>query len=201
VTTLQAVLQSARLGLTLGTEAYLVPFKIKATDKRPEYVSASLIPGYKGMIALAQRLHGIQIIADVICVGDEYEEAFGLVTHHKHSLTPGVVIAAYAIARHPSWVQPVGVFLPRQAIEKRNKGGNFWGPYFARMARKTAVRDLWNSGYLPQNDVRLREVMDLQYPENAITPPPVRQIAAVTRLELTADTSPIETTATEEEVF
>lgn len=190
-TTLQAVLKSARLGLTLGTEADLVAYKMKAKDGRDAYVSATLIVGYKGIMAMAQRRHGIQIMADVIRHGDVYEENMGVVTTHKHSLTPGRVVAAYAVATHPSWAHPVGVFMTLSDLQRFERDSDFWRNHKLAMYRKTVIRALFNKGLVPSNDVGLREALTANdtLPASAHNSGP-RLFAGPKRMELTADPAP-----------
>jgi phage RecT family recombinase len=154
---MQAVLQSARMGLHLGTEAYLVPF----TSKKTGITSATLITGYKGLIALAFRRHGIQVTHDIIRHGDVYTEDMGVVTSHRHTLTPGRTLAAYAIATHPSWSRPVGVLVTLSDVAKYKGSSNFWRDNADEMMSKTAVRKLFNRGFIPTEDVDMRALINL----------------------------------------
>lgn len=190
-TTLQAVLKSARLGLTLGTEADLVAYKIAKKDDKPAYVSAQLIVGYKGVMAMAQRRHGIQVVADVIRHGDTYDENMGVVLSHKHSLTPGKVVAAYAVATHAAWAHPVGVFLTLSDLQRFERDNDFWRNHKNAMYRKTAVRQLFNKGLISANDVGLREALATfdALPTEVRNSGP-RLYAGPKPLELTAETAP-----------
>jgi len=154
---MQAVLQSARMGLHLGTEAYLVPF----TAKKTGITTATLITGYKGLIALAMRRHGIQVTHDIIRHGDVYTEDMGVITSHSHSLTPGRTLAAYAIATHPAWSRPIGVMVTLSDVAKYKGSSNFWRDNFDEMMSKTAVRKLFNRGFIPTEDADLRSLINL----------------------------------------
>lgn len=139
-----AILQAAQLGLepdgVLGY-AYLVPYKNTAT----------LIPGYKGLLDLARRSGRIHTIeARVVHAKDDFRYAFGLkpVLHHKphQQEDTGDLIAAYAIATikdsGPQW----DVMWRREieAIRKRSRAGTSgpWVTDYEEMAKKTVLRRL-----------------------------------------------------------
>ena len=145
---MNAVVKASQLGLEVGGalgHAYLVPYKTEAT----------LIIGYRGLIALARRSGEIQsITAHVVHANDVFELEFGLNEKLRHvpSLDdPGAVTHAYAIAKLMGGGVQYDVMTRAEieAIRKRSRAGNSgpWVSDYEEMARKTVVRRLCK--YLP----------------------------------------------------
>lgn len=139
---IQAVIVAAELGLEPGSysgEAYLVPFKGKAT----------LIPGYKGLIKLAKQ-HGDVVSVSAYCVdeSDLFEVELGLEPRivHKPNLTgrTGKLKAVYAIARMKDGGFAFDFMLPAEveAIRIRSRGGSSgpWQTDYHEMAKKTVIK-------------------------------------------------------------
>lgn len=143
-----AVMTAAQLGLepdgVLG-QAYLVPFKGKAV----------LIPGYKGLLALARNSGEVEsIAAHCVCANDRFEYAFGLEPRLEHvpaHSDRGDVTHVYAVARFKTGGTHFEVLSRAEveAIRRRSPGatGDAWTNHWDEMARKTAIRRL--AKYLP----------------------------------------------------
>lgn len=139
-----ACLQAAQIGLepdgVLGF-AYLVPYGKTAT----------LIPGYKGLIDLARRSGKIVTIeARIVHAKDKFRYAFGLKPVLEHQPfqqdEAGALIAAYAIAHLKDGGHQWDVMWRREieVIRKRSKMGNAgaWVSDYEEMAKKTVLRRL-----------------------------------------------------------
>lgn len=78
-----AIIMSSTLGLEIGIQgqAYLVPYKNNRTNK---YV-CQFIPGWKGLVDLAQRSGRSTVWTGAVYKGDEFEYAYGTQPeiHHK----------------------------------------------------------------------------------------------------------------------
>jgi recombination protein RecT len=145
---LNAVVKASQLGLEVGGalgHAYLVPYKTEAT----------LIVGYRGLIALARRSGEIQsITARVVHANDTFEIEFGLEEKLRHVPAvsdPGEMTHVYAVAKLMGGGVQYDVMTKAEveAIRKRSRAGNS-GPWVSdpeEMARKTVVRRLCK--YLP----------------------------------------------------
>ena len=145
---MNAIVKAGQLGLEPGGalgHAYLVPYKTEAT----------LIIGYRGLIALARRSGEIQsLTARVVYENDTFELEYGIDEKLRHIPAvdnPGQMTHAYAVAKLSGggvqWeVMTRGEI---EAIRKRSKAGNSgpWQSDYAEMARKTVVRRLCK--YLP----------------------------------------------------
>lgn len=158
-----AIMTAAQLGLepdgVLG-QAYLVPFKGKVV----------LIPGYKGLIALARNSGEVESIsAHCVHEKDHFEYAYGLNEKLEHVPAHGdrgEIAYVYAVARFKAGGHHFEV-LSRdevEAIRKRSPGANSdaWQNHFPEMARKTAIRRL--AKYLPlsvQKAAAIEEQFDL----------------------------------------
>lgn len=139
---LGAVVQSAQLGLDpsgVTGEAYLVPFGKEVT----------LIPGYRGLIALARRSGKVsEIMGNVVREGDEFDYEYGLDSRLRHKpLNPdGEVTHVYAYAKMKDDAAQF-VVLTRDEVEKvrassRASRNGPWVDHWEAMAVKTAVRRL-----------------------------------------------------------
>jgi phage RecT family recombinase len=177
---LQSVLTAARIGLELGTEAFIVAY---GKDK-----TASLVPGYKGYRALAMRTHGILVHADLVYEADEYDDDMGVILHHRKSPTESKLLWAYAVATLPDG-RRIGKMLPAfmlekkrrralDSIEDRNKRASSpWQTHPEAMYVKSAVRALFNDGSVPVHDSRMRELVDLdRHIETTVETPKPRSV-------------------------
>jgi phage RecT family recombinase len=147
----KAALDAAQLGLEpdgiLG-HAYLVPYKKAAT----------LIPGYKGYIALAYRSGLVaSVSAHVIYKNEKYEIEFGLNERLMHvpmmDGDKGQPVCAYAIAtmKDGSHAMVVISYGNIERIRSRSQmpNGKAWRDDWEAMACKTAVRQL--AKWMPQS--------------------------------------------------
>lgn len=141
---LHAIMQCAELGLTPSSalgEAYLVPFKDKVT----------MIPGYRGLVALARRSGQIKDIESVVVrEGDRfrYKRGIRLVLEHTPKLgnrQKDKLIAVYMVAWLKGSARPHVEVMDRtevDAIRARSRSANDgpWVTDYDEMARKTVVR-------------------------------------------------------------
>jgi recombination protein RecT len=139
---LACVMTCAQLGLEpdqfLG-QAYLVPFGNVCT----------LIPGYRGYIALARRSGEMQTVsAQVVHENDDFELQYGIEDklNHKPALNGdrGKAIGAYCVFKYKDGGYSFD-FLPLEEIEKvraRSKaaGSGPWVTDWEEMAKKTVIK-------------------------------------------------------------
>jgi recombination protein RecT len=155
---MNAIVKAGQLGLEVGGalgHAYLVPYKSEAT----------LIVGYRGLIALARRSGEIQSLsAHVVHENDLFEFEFGLDEKLRHVPTtgePGPMTHVYAIAKLVGGGVQYEVMTKNEvdAIRKRSRAGGAgpWVSDYPEMARKTVVRRLFK--YLPVS-IELADAMD-----------------------------------------
>jgi recombination protein RecT len=164
-TVLASVMNAARLGLEIGREAHLVPFR---NSKRGTY-DCQMIPDYRGLIALARRSGAVQAIeARVVYKGERFEVELGTTPKIHHIPTLGEkknadITAFYAVARlRDSEVPQFEVMTVEQVddIKHRSKAKD-QGPWltdYAEMGRKTVVKRLVK--YLPASP-ELQEAVEL----------------------------------------
>jgi recombination protein RecT len=137
--------QACALGLPPNTSlglSYLVPFKGKC----------QLIPGYKGLIRLAENSGAVKsITARVVFNFDEYAVEFGLDEKLYHKPGDGErtdqnVVGAYAIATLADGEKKFEWMYKREidAIKARSNSGEKgpWVTDYAEMCKKTAIRRL-----------------------------------------------------------
>lgn len=141
----QAVSQACQLGLDpsgiLGS-AYIIPYGSTAT----------LVPGYRGLIDLARRSGQIvSLQAHAVHEGDRFRYQLGddPKIEHEPSLAPAEganVLYVYAVARlKDGGVQrEVMTKAEIEAIRKKSKAGNSgpWRDHWEEMAKKTVIRRL-----------------------------------------------------------
>ncbi len=168
---LQSVMIAAQLGLEPGGplgHAYLVPYNVKVkVDGQPDryQMECQLIPGYRGLIALARRSGEIETIeARAVWQRDTFVYHLGLQQRLEHipcmDGDPGPLVAVYAIARLKGGGVQIEV-MSRAQIERIKKGSKSqytWADHYDEMARKTAVRRICK--YLPLT-VELATALDL----------------------------------------
>jgi len=145
---LACVMTCAQLGLEpdqfLG-QAYLVPFK----DNKKGVVTCTLIPGYRGYIALARRSGEMQTVsAQVVYENDEFDLQYGVEDRlvHRPGLNGdrGKPIGAYCVFKYKDGGYSFD-FLPVAEIEKvraRSKAANDgpWVTDWDEMAKKTVIK-------------------------------------------------------------
>ncbi len=144
---LGVMLETAQLGLELSTggQAYMVPFKGKAT----------LIIGYQGYIDLAYRTGQVAVVyASVVYEKDQFEYlnqfGGGLAPQIKHPKNEdpieqrGQLRGAYMTACLKGTDQWILHYLSRPEVlehKKHSKIGTVWQAHPAAQWRKTAIRD------------------------------------------------------------
>ena len=154
---LLAVMQCAQLGLEPNTPlglAYLIPFDNTKTRRK----ECQFIPGYRGLIKLAQQSGEISDLRSrVVYEGDEFHVEYGLTEKLVHvpvmSSEKGAkreIIAVYAVATIKGSNVPHMEVMTRaeiDAIRSRSRGGNSgpWVTDFSEMARKSAIRRICKS--------------------------------------------------------
>jgi len=151
-------LQATQCGLEIGShlgQAWLVPFRVKGTP------TATLIIGYKGLVALAYRSGQVaNVQAWDVRELDQYEPpSYGTRPEIVHRPVRGreqsEVVAAYAIVRLRDSDTPNMEWMWRDEIDKVRsrsraaaRGDSPWNTDYAMMARKTALRRACK--YIPQ---------------------------------------------------
>jgi recombination protein RecT len=145
---LACVMTCAQLGLEpdqfLG-QAYLVPFK----DNKSGTTICTLIPGYRGYIALARRSGEMQTVsAQVVYERDEFNLAYGIndTLEHRPNLSGdrGKPIGAYCVFKYKDGGYSFD-FLPVTDIDKvrsRSRASNDgpWVTDWDEMAKKTVIK-------------------------------------------------------------
>ena len=150
---------SAQLGLepggTLG-HIYFIPFR----DKRRNETTCTPIIGYKGYLELARRSGEVaRLDARVVYTGEPFAVEAGLKPDIKHTIRGDIdrsdknVVASYAVAILKDGSEYFEVLWRSEidATQRASRAGRAgpWKDYYARMARKTAIRTLFNGGCVP----------------------------------------------------
>lgn len=146
-----AIIISAQLGLELGIEAHLIPFKDECT----------LIVDYKGYIQLAYRSAHIKSIqADVVYSNDTFKVKQGSKATLDHEIdysgARGVRVAAYAIAETATGGEVFCVMTLADIEKVRDRSSNVrnakkygkqtpWDTDTDEMMKKTVIRRLSKS--------------------------------------------------------
>lgn len=142
---LMALYDTARLGLMLGREAHLVPYKTKC----------QMIPDFRGFItkALASGLVSM-IDADVVFPQDVFKVRRGSAMELVHEpdyeidrTDTGAITHVYAVAWLKDSPVPVFLVLNRKDVERvrsvsKMKDGIPWTQWWDKMAMKTAIKHL-----------------------------------------------------------
>jgi recombination protein RecT len=151
---LNAINQAASLGLEINSatgEAYLIPYKTTAT----------LVPGYKGLVKLATRSREVQAIeARLVYDGEkDFDVFYGTESRIEHKpdfdikREANAVRFAYAVAKLPNGGTTFEVMtrLQLDAIREGSSGKNQapWTQHREEMYRKTVTRRLCK--YLPMS--------------------------------------------------
>lgn len=173
---LGAVIQAAQLGLEPGLigMAYLVPFK----NRKSGTTEVQLIPGYKGLLALARRSGEISTIqAHCVYEDDAFRYQYGLDPKLDHTPSPkpdrGAMVYVYAVARLKDGGAQFEVMTKHEVDAHRDRYSRAaqqgpWVSDFEAMAQKTVLRRLCK--LLPasvdlQTAVALDERAELQLPQ------------------------------------
>lgn len=151
---LLAVMQCAQLGLEPNTPlglAYLIPFDNTKTRRK----ECQFIPGYRGLIKLAQQSGEISDLRSrVVYEGDHFRVEYGMTEKLEHipAMTGEnrAIVAVYAIATiKGSTVPHMEVMTVNEivAIKNRSRSGNNgpWVSDLSEMARKTVIRRICKS--------------------------------------------------------
>lgn len=144
---LACVMTCAQLGLEpdqfLG-QAYLVPFK----DQKKGVTICTLIPGYRGYIALARRSGELQTLsAQVVYSNDQFEIRYGVedTLSHKPALNSrGEPLGAYCVFKYKDggysfdWMSVDDI----EKVRKRSKAATDgpWVTDWDEMAKKTVIK-------------------------------------------------------------
>jgi recombination protein RecT len=151
-----SIIQAAQLGLEIGVigQAYLVPYRNNKTNQH----ECQLIPGYKGLIALARRSGEVTSIETaIVYANDKFDLVLGIDTTlmHKPELDGerGAPRLVYGVAKfkdgghHFEWMAISEVNKIRARSKAKDSGP--WVTDFDQMARKTLIRRMAN--YLPMS--------------------------------------------------
>lgn len=142
---INAVYDAARLGLMLGREAHLVPYKR----------NCQMIPDYRGFITLGYRSRLVRVLdAKAVFAADDFdvEEGSTMAIHHKPDYSidrsnPEEILYFYAVA----WLRdsPVPIFhvMNRMEVDRIRassamKNGVPWTQWYDRMGLKSAIKYL-----------------------------------------------------------
>ena len=151
----ESIMLSAQLGLepggTLG-HIYFIPYGNKCTP----------IIGYKGYLELARRSGQVaRLDARVVYEGEKFEVTAGLHPNIEHSVRGDVdrsddkIVAAYSVAvlKDGSCYFEVLWKVDIDKVRRRSKAGRSgpWVDDYSRMARKSAIRALFNGGTVPMS--------------------------------------------------
>jgi phage RecT family recombinase len=161
---MQAVYDSARLGLLLGREAHLVPFKR----------TCQLIVDYRGYITATYRSGLVQSIdADVVYLQDRFEVKRGTEAAIVHVPDYGIdrgntaeILYVYAVAWLHDAPRPLFHVMNRLEIERiravsKMKDHLPWREWWDRQAMKTCIKFLVDKR-LPLTKVReLNDIVEL----------------------------------------
>lgn len=158
---LGCIITASQIGLEIdatSAQAYMVPFK----DNERGVTVATLIPGYRGLMALAHRVEKIiSVEARVVREGDEFDyQDEPPSVMHKRDLdgdpdAPMTYVYAVAVVATPNGGQyrQYEVLSKKQvdAIRAKSRGKNStaWVNHYLEMAKKSAVRRLCK--YLPSS--------------------------------------------------
>jgi recombination protein RecT len=170
---INAVMQAAELGLEAGSalgEAYLVPYK---NNNKGGIYECQMIPGYRGLIALARRSGEI---ANLYAVAVHEKDAFtvrrGLNPDIEHETfvgeDAGHLVAVYAVARFKDGAFQFEVMSKAEVDKIRSRSrasnGGPWVTDYEEMAKKTVVKRL--AKYLPLSIEFARAVSKDDYAES-----------------------------------
>lgn len=146
-----SVIQASQLGLELGImgQAHLVPFY----NNKTRQFEAQFMPGYQGLINLAQRSGQIKTIhADVVHENDFFEFGYGTdgyLRHKPNLMNRGNIIAFYGYAETKDGgeyfevmsIQDMEAHRDKYTKQKNKEGKIFgtWVDEFEKMGKKTVL--------------------------------------------------------------
>lgn len=152
-----SIIQASQLGLEIGVlgQAYLVPYR---NNKAGGIYEAQMIPGYKGLIALARRSGEVTSIeTHIVYARDEFDLVLGIESSVKHipflEGDRGAPRLVYGVAKfkdgghHFEWMPLTEVDRIRSRSKASNNGP--WVTDYEQMVRKTLIRRMAN--YLPMS--------------------------------------------------
>ncbi len=190
-----ALLQCAQFGLEPNSilgHAYLVPFN----NTRMRRMEVQLIPGYKGLMALARRSGEISVIdAHEVHANDQFEFSYGTdpkLIHKPAKKDRGAIEYFYAICKMKDGGVQFVVLSMEDVQEHRtrfSKAANQgpWVDNFEEMAKKTCLRKVCK--YIPAS-VELQQAVMLDELGESGVPQGLSALAGdVEPEEETADTS------------
>lgn len=152
-----AMHSAAQLGLEpngpLG-HAFLIPY----WNTKANCYECQFQPGWRGLVALADRLCELTILAYVVHKGDQFKVTLGCNPNivHEPNFDGGDITHVYAVAQSKDGrtrfevMSVADVNAIKQRTKSKDKEGNAVGPWrddFGEMARKTVVKRLCK--YLP----------------------------------------------------
>ena len=151
-----SIIQASQLGLEIGVngQAYLVPY----FNKKANAYECQLIPGYKGLIALARRSGEVSSIeTHIVYARDDFDLVLGIESSVKHvpflEGDRGAPRLVYGVAKfkdgghHFEWMPLTEVDRIRSRSKAANSGP--WVTDYEQMVRKTLIRRMAN--YLPMS--------------------------------------------------
>lgn len=156
-TLIAAIVQSSQLGLELGREAHLVPFKNKHTGK----LECQFIPDYRGLAELARRSGAVRFIdARLVYKGDRFRVQYGTEPKIEHEPDLAAeqkvenIVCAYAVAHMTDGGPPKFEVVPAWKLEKVRASSKAadsgpWASWPHEQRLKTAVRQICK--LLPQS--------------------------------------------------
>lgn len=172
LTLLGSMMTCASLGLEPNTvlgHAYLIPFE----NRKKGMTEVQLVLGYKGMVDLARRSgHVVNIHADVVYEADAFSFEYGSHQHLKHipagerskpiyaychaKLTDG---EAFIVLPYAEVLKVRDASQGYKTAKKYGKKDSPWIAHEHQMARKTAVRALFNE--LPISVEKVTEALEV----------------------------------------
>lgn len=139
---LGAVIESSQLGLEVGRQAHLVPFR----NNKKGITEVQLIPDYKGYLDLAERA-GTHMTPRAVFENDEFSYHYGLeenLVHKPARSDRGELTHAYVVIRRKDGSKTFFV-MTREDIEEirsksRGRNSGPWVDHYVAMALKTVIR-------------------------------------------------------------
>ena len=164
-----SIVQASQLGLEIGVlgQAYLVPFKKNKKEKDGSWSNTwecQLIPGYKGLIALARRSGEVTSIeTNIVYTADKFNLTLGIDSKIEHEPfldgERGKPRLVYGVAKfkdgghHLEWMTIGDVEKIKATVFERNRltpaSKSPWNTDYEQMVRKTLIRRMAN--YLPMS--------------------------------------------------
>lgn len=177
----ESVMLSAQLGLEPGStlgHIYFIPFNNRSKGT----MVCTPIIGYKGYLELARRSGQVsRLDARVVYEGEKFSVTAGLHPDIEHSVrgdverTDDKILASYAVAvlKDGSCYFEVLWKVDIDRVRSRSKAGRSgpWVDDYSKMARKSAIRALFNGGTVPMSFELASAVASDQDDPHAKLPP------------------------------